>query len=113
MSETEWPLTAEQIAERWSCTPRWLKELARSNGCGRRAVKRLIFFHDDYEQLKAALPAPSANGVHQPPAPRGPKAAAGVRAAQPKKRVLKPPGDRSGKRDYMKDRPTVLPFDKK
>jgi hypothetical protein len=51
LADIEWPVTVEQIADRWGGGPRWLKEVARGSGCGRRAGKRLIFFEADYEQL--------------------------------------------------------------
>jgi len=54
-----WPKTLAQVAEQWHCSTKWLSAFARMNNCGRLIGRKLIFFEEDYEQLKAALPGPS------------------------------------------------------
>ena len=51
-----WPVTIEEVAARWHCGVRWLKDIAREAGCGRRAGKAIILFEDDYLALKGSLP---------------------------------------------------------
>jgi hypothetical protein len=42
LADIEWPVRIEDIAESWGCGVRWLKDLAKKNGCGRRAGKAIL-----------------------------------------------------------------------
>ena len=112
-----WPITAEQIAERWHCGVRKVKRLAKANGIGRRSSRTLLFNRDEYEQLYESLP--QCRSVSSSAKGRKTSTSGALSEARLSLKVRalltgnKPNSSaRSGKRNYMKPRSSarVLSF---